>query len=79
MGIWSTFQDPGDRSAPNDDALETDKKKRKPQEVKVDIVAGGGLSWTRVNTLVSIQGCVNLVTNGKQDQEYEDPRRISRD
>ena len=67
VGIWSAFPDPGERSGPTDGAPETGKKKQKPQDVKVDIVAGGGLSWTRVNTLVSIQDYVNLVTDGKQD------------
>lgn len=76
MGIWSTFPDPG-RSIPNNDG--PGKRERKGQDVKIDVVAGGGLSWIRVNTLVSIQDYVSFVTNGKQDQELEDPRRVSRD
>jgi len=67
VGVWSTFQDPGDRSASNNEVPETGKKKQKSQDVKVDVVAGGGLSWIRVNTSVSIQYYVNLVTNAKQD------------
>jgi len=66
VGIWSTFPDPGDRSTPNDDApAETGRKKQKAQDVKVDVVADGGLSWIRVNTLVSIRDYANdFVTNG---------------
>ena len=78
VGIWSTFPDPG-RSIPNNDGPETGKRERKGQDVKIDVVAGGGLSWVRVNTLVSIQDYASFVTNGKQDQELEDPRRVSRD
>ena len=66
VGIWSAFPDPG-RSTPNDDAPEINKREQKAQDVKVDIVAGGGLSWIRVNTLVSIQDYASLITDGKQD------------
>jgi hypothetical protein len=67
VGIWSAFPDPGGRSIPNDDAPETGKKKQKAQDVRVDVVADGGLSWIRVNTLVSIESSDHSVANGKQD------------
>ncbi|KAF9781295.1 hypothetical protein BJ322DRAFT_267761 [Thelephora terrestris] len=50
VGIWSSFPDPGGRSTRGDDVRKS-KKKRKAQDVKVDIVANGGLSWIRVNTI----------------------------
>lgn len=75
VGIWSSFPDPGGRSTLGDDAPKTSrKKKQKAPDVKIDVVGNGGLSWTRVNTLVSIRDYVNFVSNGKQDQELEDPR-----
>lgn len=52
VGIWSGFPDPGGRLALGDELPETGKKKRKAQDVKVDVVADGGLSWIRVNTFV---------------------------
>ena len=67
VGIWGAFPDPGGRSIPNDYAPETDKKKQKAQDVKVDVVADGGLSWIRVNTLVFVRGYTDFVFNGKQD------------
>ena len=67
VGIWSSFPDPEGHPVSSDDAPETDKRKRKAQEVKVDVVADGGLSWIRVNTFVSTQDYANLVTDGKQD------------
>lgn len=51
VGIWSTFPDPGGRSTLGDDVTETGSKKRKAQDIKVDIVADGGLLWIRVNTI----------------------------
>jgi len=61
VGIWSAFPDPEGRSTSNDDAPETSRKKQKAQDVKVDIVADGGLSWIRVNTLVSIRDYDNIL------------------
>lgn len=77
VGIWCTFPDPG-RPTLSGNAPETRKREQKAQEVKVDVVAGGGLSWIRINTLVSFQDHTHSVTNGEQDQELEDPRRVSR-
>jgi len=53
VSIWSAFPDPGGHSIPINEAPESRKKKQKVQDVKVDVVADGGLSWIRVNTLVS--------------------------
>lgn len=61
VGIWSTFPDPGGRSTADDGATELGKKKQKgQQDVKVDVVADGGLSWIRVNTLVSTKDCADF-------------------
>ena len=67
VGIWSAFADPGSRSSPTDDTLKTGKKKPKLQDVKVDVVADGGLSWIRVNTLVSVELNAKYATNREQD------------
>ena len=67
VGIWSTFPDPEGRSTLGDNVTETGRKKRKAQDIKVDIVADGGLLWIRVNTLAAVYDPVNFVANGKQD------------
>ena len=69
VSVWSTFPDPGGHSTPNDDAPESGNKKQKVQDVKVDVVANAGLSWIRVNTLVSTKVFAQFVVmiNGKQD------------
>jgi len=71
VSIWSTFPDPGGHSIPNDNPPESGKKKQKAQDLKVDVVADAGLSWIRVNTLVSTKDFVHsvIMTDEKQDQE----------
>lgn len=71
MSIWSAFPDPGGHSIPNDDPPGSGKKKQKAQDVKVDVVADAGLSWIRVNTLVSTKNFAHsvIMTDKKQDQE----------
>lgn len=67
MGIWSTFPDAGGRSTLGDDPPEKGKKKRKAQDIKVDVVADGGFSWIRVNTFVSTWHYADSVTDRNQD------------
>ena len=67
VGIWSTFSDSGGVSAADNGTREPGKKKRKAQDVKVDVVANGGLLWIRVNTLVFIQDCSDFTANETQD------------
>ena len=69
VSIWSAFPDPAGHSVPNDGAPEGGKKKQKAQDVKVDVVADAGLSWIRVNTLVSTKVFTKFVImiDGKQD------------
>ena len=71
VSIWSAFPDPGGHSIPNDGPPESGKRKWKAQDVKVDVVADAGLSWIRVNTLVSTKVFAHsvIMTDEKQNQE----------
>ncbi|KAF9645257.1 hypothetical protein BDM02DRAFT_3101679, partial [Thelephora ganbajun] len=77
VGIWSTFSDPGGRSTPDNDLPEISKK-QKARDVKVDVVADGGLSWIRVNTiknskiLAEFREIDSYLTDSDDDDDEED-------
>ncbi|TCD64895.1 hypothetical protein EIP91_003471 [Steccherinum ochraceum] len=75
IGIWSTFFESGVPAAPR---KRGGRKERKEDGVKVDVVADGGKSWIRVNTvknsrlLAEFREMDSYLTESEEDEE-EDP------